>query len=78
MSQIAAGLERQRDEIAASLAQRLDDYESEFRRRLQSFVADANAERSVLEARLQELDRRVDGAVAAARERLAMLETRAR
>jgi hypothetical protein len=78
MSQIAAGLERQRDELAASLEQRLDDYEAEFRRRLQSFVADANAERAVLEARLQELDRRVDEAVANARERLAGLETRAR
>ena len=78
MSQIAAGLERQRDDLAASLEQRLDDYEAEFRRRLQSFVADANAERAVLEARLQELDRRVDEAVQNARERLSILETRSR
>lgn len=76
MSQIAAGLERQRDELAASLQVRLDDYESEFRRRLQSFVADANADRAVLEARLHDLDRRVDEAVAQARERLAAIETR--
>ena len=76
MNQIAAGLERQRDELAASLEQRLVDYEAEFRRHLQSFIADANAERAVLEARLHELGRRIDDAVAQARERLA-LETAA-
>jgi hypothetical protein len=78
MNQIAAGLERQRDELAASLEQRLVDYEAEFRRHLQSFIADANAERAVLEARLHELGRRVDDAVTQARERLATLETRVR
>ena len=78
MNQIAAGLEQKRDDLAASLELRLDEYEAEFRRRLQAFVADANAERSVLEARLQEVDRRVDEAVASARNRLSGLESRSR
>ena len=64
MGGIAAGLERQRDELAAALEQRLADYENELRRRLQTLVADVDSERAVLEARLRELGRRMDEALA--------------
>jgi hypothetical protein len=53
-------LETQRDEWLAALDARINDVESEVRRRLEELSADAEAERAVLEARLQELLRRVD------------------
>ena len=55
-------LERQRDEWLAALDGRIGDVESEVRRRLEELGADAEAERAVLEARVQELLRRVDSA----------------
>jgi hypothetical protein len=59
MSQVAAGLERQREEIVAALEQRLAETEAEFRRHLQGIAADAESERTVIESRLQELARRL-------------------
>ena len=73
MSQVVAGLERQREEVVAALEQRLGEREAEFRRHLQVIAADAESERSVIESRLQELTRRVDDAIAQTRERLADL-----
>jgi len=52
--------ERQRDELTEQLQQRLADADGELRRTLGAFVADAESERTVLEARLQELARRLD------------------
>ena len=71
LSQIGAGLERQRDELVAALEQRLADAESQARRQLGELAADAEAERAILEARLQELARRVDELAALAQERVA-------
>jgi hypothetical protein len=58
--QVTAGLERQRDEFIASLQQRLNQVEMEVRDRLRTLVAEAEAERSVLDSRLQELARRAE------------------
>jgi hypothetical protein len=53
-------LERQRDERLSALDGRIVEFEAEIRRRLEDLGADAEAERAILEARLQELQRRVD------------------
>lgn len=53
-------LERQRDEWLNALDTRIRDVEADVRRRLEELSADAEAERAVLEARVQELLRRVD------------------
>ena len=58
--QVTAGLERQRDEFIASLQQRLNQVELEVRERLRTLAAEAEAERAVLERRLQELSRRAE------------------
>jgi chromosome segregation ATPase len=60
--------------VVAGLEERLATVETEMRSRLQGVALDAEAERAVLEARLQELTHRIDDAVAAARDRLARLE----
>jgi hypothetical protein len=74
MSEAAAAIERQRDELVGNLEQRLLAVEHDLRRRLDSFAADAEAERAVVEARLQELGRRLDAALEQARERLGAVE----
>jgi uncharacterized phage infection (PIP) family protein YhgE len=66
LSQAGAGLERQRTEAIAAFEQRLIATEHELRRRVEAFAADVEAERAVLEARLQELARRIDEAIARA------------
>lgn len=53
-------LERQRDEWLNALDTRIRELESDVRRRLEELSADAEAERAVLEARMQELLRRLD------------------
>jgi hypothetical protein len=53
-------LERQRDEWLNALDTRIRELEGDVRRRLEELSADAEAERAVLEARMQELLRRVD------------------
>jgi hypothetical protein len=65
-----AALGRRRDEILAGLEQRLTDAEAEVRRRLQSLEAETEAERGILESRLQDLARRVDEVVSEAEHRL--------
>jgi hypothetical protein len=66
LNQVAAGLERQRGEAVSGFEERLTGAEQELRRRLEALAADAEAERAVLEARLHELARRIDEAIARA------------
>ena len=54
-------LEHQRDEWLTALDSRIGEVEADVRRRLDELAADAEAERAVLEARVQELLRRLDG-----------------
>jgi hypothetical protein len=70
LSQITAGLERQRDEFVTSFEQRLGQVELEFRARLQSMADGAESDRAVLEERLQALQRRIEEAAANAEARL--------
>jgi hypothetical protein len=64
LSEAAAALERQRDEWMSALDGRIGELEQDVRRRLEDLGADADAERAVLEARLQELLRRIDATAA--------------
>ena len=58
--QVSAGLERQHTEAIEAVEGRLAQAEHDLRRRLDGLVADTEAERGVLEARLRELGRRID------------------
>ena len=60
--QSQAAFERQQDELAASFAERIAAADSDLRRTLGAFVAEAEAERAALAERLAELARRVDEA----------------
>ena len=60
LRQTQSTFERQRDEFAAVLQERLSEADAELRRTLGALVAEAESERSVLDARLQELARRLD------------------
>jgi Skp family chaperone for outer membrane proteins len=73
---VAAALERQREEFMAASDRRLAELEADFRGRLAAFAAEEDAERVALEARLNELARRVDQALARAEERLGSLAER--
>ncbi|HEV8098049.1 MAG TPA: hypothetical protein VGP56_02815 [Gaiellaceae bacterium] len=64
LSEIGSTLEHERDELVAELQRRVGDAELELRAQLQSLAAEADAERTVLNARLQDLQRRVDEAFA--------------
>jgi hypothetical protein len=66
MSQIAENLERQRSEAIGTFEERLMSAEQDLRRRLEGFAADAEAERAVLDARLHDLARRIEEAIARA------------
>jgi uncharacterized protein involved in exopolysaccharide biosynthesis len=70
LSQISAGLERQRDDFVATLERRLAEAEEDIRERMQRLTATGEAERAVLEARLAELARRVEEVVQQAERRL--------
>ena len=65
VSDVAAELDRRQDELVAAHDLRLGELESEMRRRIEDLRADLDAERGVLEARLQELMRRLPSATAA-------------
>jgi hypothetical protein len=67
LGQIAAGLERQRDDAVASLERRLAEAEEELMRRVRALMADVDTDRTVIQARLSELGRRIDEAYARAR-----------
>lgn len=64
MAQAGEGLERQRVEAVTEFEARLTNAEQELRRRLDGLVADTEAERAVLEARLRDLARRIDETLA--------------
>jgi uncharacterized protein YukE len=71
LSQIGSTLEHERDELVAELQRRVSDAEVQLRSQVQSLAADAEAERTVLNARLQDLQRRIDEALSEAGSRLA-------
>jgi hypothetical protein len=60
LARLRAALERQRDDALNSLEERSHQVESALRVRLHEIAADAESERSVLEARLHDLSRRLD------------------
>jgi hypothetical protein len=62
LAEATKALERQRDERLAALDGRMVELEADIRRRIEELGADAEAERAVIEARLQELLRRLDSA----------------
>jgi hypothetical protein len=62
LAEATKALERQRDDRLGALDARMEELEAEIRRRLEDLGADAEAERAVIEARLQELLRRVESA----------------
>jgi hypothetical protein len=64
LSNVAGELERRHDELVEAHDLRLGELESEVRRRIDDLRADVEAERGVLEARLQELLRRFASAAA--------------
>jgi len=64
VSNVAKELERRHDELVAAQDLRLTELESEMRRRIEDLRSDVDAERGVLEARLQELLRRFASAAA--------------
>ena len=63
------------EQLVSAIEQRLAEAEADFRRRLADLAADGEAERGVIEARLHELARRVDQALAYAQERVSTLES---
>jgi gas vesicle protein len=71
LSEIGSSLEHERDELVGELQRRVNDAELELRSQVQALAADAEAERTVLNARLQDLQRRIDEAVSQAGSRLA-------
>jgi len=62
LADAAKSLQRQHDEWMSGLDGRISELEADVRRRLEELGADADAERAVIEARLQELLRRVESA----------------
>ena len=71
LSQIGNTLEHERDELVADLQRRVGDAEVALRAQVQALAADAEAERTALNARLQDLQRRIDEALNDAGSRLA-------
>ena len=60
LARLRAALDRQRDDALRSLEDRAHQVESSLRERLHEISADAESERTVLEARIAELGRRLD------------------
>jgi hypothetical protein len=71
LSQIGSSLEQEQHVLAAELQHRIADAEVELRNQVQALAADAESERTVLNARLNELQRRLDDMLSAAESRLA-------
>ena len=70
LTESEAVLTRRRDELLAALELRMSDAEAELRRRMATLEAQTEAERGILETRLQDLARRVDELVSEAENRL--------
>src|SRR5262245_1057640 len=64
LSDADASIKVRRDEVALELEQRFVSAQQELRQRLDELAADGEAERAVLEARMFELQRRLDAALA--------------
>ena len=64
LTQVAEALERQRAEAISAFEGRMIQAEQDLRRRLDGLASDTEAERAVLEARLRELARKIDEALA--------------
>ena len=64
-------VEHERDELVADLQRRIGDAEVALRAQVQALATDAEAERTALNARLQDLQRRIDEALNDAGTRLA-------
>ncbi len=60
LSQLRSAIDRQRDEALAALEQRAQEVETNLRERLREIAADAETERTVLDARLTDLGRKLD------------------
>jgi hypothetical protein len=75
LTQVAATLERQRDDFVGAVTGRLNELENDFRRRLAALAAEEEAERAALETRLAEIARRIDQTVSRAEERLGALQS---
>ncbi len=60
LARLRSGIERQRDDALRSLEDRAHQVESSLRERLHEIATDAESERAILEARLQDLQRRLD------------------
>src|SRR5262249_10549400 len=60
LADATSALERRRDERLGALDTGIAELEADIRRRLEEIGADADAERAVIEARLQDLLRRVE------------------
>jgi gas vesicle protein len=71
LSQIGTSLEQEQGELTAELQRRIRAAEVELRSQVQELAADAEAERTVLAARLNELQRRVDALLGQAEARTA-------
>ena len=64
LSSADTAIEARRNEVALELEQRLASAQHELRQRLDELAADSEAERAVLEARIFELQRRLDAVLA--------------
>jgi gas vesicle protein len=71
LSQIGSSLEHEQHELVAELQRRIGDAEVELRSHVQALAADAEAERTVMNARLNELRKRIEELVGEAESRLA-------
>jgi hypothetical protein len=71
LSAIASALEQQQDELVAELQRRITDADAELRTQLQAVAGEAEAERTILNARLNELQRRIEDLLGAAESRTA-------
>ncbi len=67
LGNVTAGLERQREEFIAALQRRFGQLELELRERIRSIAEEAEAQRALLDRRLQELARRADETLSARR-----------
>ena len=67
LRQAQASFDRQHEQLLADAERRISDADAELRRVLGTLVAEAESERAVLEARLDELGRRIDDARAGLR-----------
>jgi hypothetical protein len=70
LSQIGSSLEHEQHELVAELQRRIGEAEVELRSHVQALAADAEAERTVMNARLNELRQRIEDLVGEAQSRL--------